>query len=57
MKPSMCLRHYWSPELHVWARKQEEETIIYGAAQYGQYRGKEQMKILKQFLDKAVKND
>jgi len=106
-------QHYWSPELHVWAREQDGETIIYGvmgpqpkiwtmfiffytgilttsffggsysiiqlmlgmeasflwiipsgilgvllvygAAQYGQYRGKEQMKELKGFLDDAVK--
>jgi len=108
-------QHYWSPELHVWVRRQEEETIIYGvmgpkpkiwtmfmffyvailtsaffgssygiiqmmlgmdapflmsiplgilglifvygAAQYGQHRGKEQMLVLKDFLDKAIKND
>lgn len=23
-------QHYWSPELHVWAREQEGETIVYG---------------------------
>ena len=23
-------QHYWSPELHVWVRRQEDETIIYG---------------------------
>ena len=106
-------QHYWSPELHVWAREQDGETIIYGvmgpqpkiwtmfmffytavltltffgssygiiqqildmdapflwsiplgilgvllvygAAQYGQYRGKEQMQELRKFLDEAVK--
>ena len=32
-------------------------VFVYGAAQYGQYRGKEQMIILKQFLDEAVKNN
>jgi len=106
------MQHYWSPELHVWIRRQDEETIIYGvmgpkpkiwtmfmflyvailtsaffgssygviqmmlgmdapfllsiplgilgiifvfgAAQYGQHRGKDQMVILKQFLDEAI---
>jgi len=105
-------QHYWSPELHVWARKEEEETIVYGvigpkpkiwtmfmffytgiltsaffggsygiiqvmlgmeapflwsiplgilgvalvygAAQYGQYKGKEQMEDLKIFLESSV---
>ena len=23
-------QHYWSPELHVWAREQDGETIVYG---------------------------
>jgi hypothetical protein len=23
-------QHYWSPEMHVWAREEEKETIIYG---------------------------
>ena len=23
-------QHYWSPELHIWARDQDEETIVYG---------------------------
>ena len=23
-------QHYWSPELHVWARSENDETIIYG---------------------------
>jgi len=107
-------QHYWSPELHVWVREQDGETIIYGvmgpkpkiwtmfmflyiavltsgffgssygiiqmmlgmdapflmsiplgilglvfvygAAQYGQYRGKEQMMVLKQFLDETIGN-
>lgn len=106
------MQHYWSPELHVWVRREENETIIfgvmgpkpkiwtmfmflyvaiitsaffgssygiiqmmlgmdapflisiplgilgiifvYGAAQYGQHRGKEQMLILKRFLDDAL---
>jgi len=105
-------QHYWSPELHVWARQEEKETIVYGvmgpkpkiwtmfmffytgvitsaffgssygiiqfmlgmdapflwsiplgilgislvygAAKYGQYKGKRQMEILKDFLEQAV---
>ena len=105
-------QHYWSPELHVWAREQDGETIIYGvmgpkpkiwtmfmffytavltlwffgssygiiqlwlgikadflwsiplgllavalvyaAAKYGQYKGKEQMELLKNFLEESV---
>ena len=105
-------QHYWSPELHVWAREQDGETIVYGvmgpkpkiwtmfmffytgvitsaffgssygiiqlmlgmeapflwsiplgilgillvygAAQYGQYKGREQMEKLQGFLDNAV---
>jgi hypothetical protein len=105
-------QHYWSPELHVWARDQEGETIIYGvmgpkpkiwtmfvffytavitltflggsygfiqlwldmeapflwsvpggivgalliygAARYGQYKGREQMEELQEFLETAV---
>ncbi|MCF8405208.1 MAG: hypothetical protein K9H58_14785 [Bacteroidales bacterium] len=105
-------QHYWSPELHVWARQEDEGTIVYGvmgpkpkiwtmfiffytgvitsaffgssygviqlllgmdapflwsiplgilgialvygAAQYGQYRGKEQMEQLKAFLEGNV---
>ena len=23
-------QHYWSPELHIWAREQDGETIVYG---------------------------
>lgn len=23
-------QHYWSPELHVWAREEDNETIVYG---------------------------
>jgi len=23
-------QHYWSPELHIWAREQDDETIVYG---------------------------
>jgi hypothetical protein len=23
-------QHYWSPEMHVWAREEEKETIVYG---------------------------
>ena len=23
-------QHYWTPELHVWAREQDDETIVYG---------------------------
>lgn len=107
-------QHYWSPELHVWAREQDDETIVYGvmgpkpkiwtmfmflytgvltmaffgssygiiqlmlgikadfmwsipfgliaialvyaAAKYGQYKGKEQMELLKDFLESSVKN-
>ncbi len=106
-------QHYWSPELHVWAREQDGETIIYGvmgpqpkiwtmfmffytavltltffgssygiiqkildmdapflwsiplgilgvvivygAAQYGQFKGKDQMLELREFLNEAVK--
>lgn len=106
-------QHYWSPELHVWAREQDDETIVYGvlgpkpkiwtmfmffytgvitsaffgssygiiqmmlgmeapflwsiplgiigillvfgAARYGQFKGKEQMNELKDFLDDALK--
>lgn len=105
-------QHYWSPELHVWVREQEGETVIYGvmgpkpkiwtmfmffytgvitsaffgssygviqlmlgmeapflwsiplgilgillvfgAARYGQYKGKEQMEALHGFLKNAV---
>lgn len=107
-------QHYWSPELHVWVREQDGETIIYGvmgpkpriwtmfmffytailtiwffgssygiiqlwlgikapflwsiplgligvglvfgAAKYGRYKGKNQMEVLRRFLDEAVKN-
>ncbi|MCD4729108.1 MAG: hypothetical protein K8R74_00795 [Bacteroidales bacterium] len=106
-------QHYWSPELHVWIREQDGETIIYGvmgpkpkiwtmfmffytavltlwffgssygiiqlwlgmkapflwsipmgllaivlvygAAKYGQYKGKAQMELLKNFLEGSVK--
>jgi hypothetical protein len=105
-------QHYWSPELHVWAREQDGETIVYGvmgpkpkiwtmfmflytgvltmaffgssygiielmlgikadflwsipfgllaialvyaAAKYGQYKGKEQMELLRNFLEESV---
>ncbi|MBN2174835.1 MAG: hypothetical protein JW731_11935 [Bacteroidales bacterium] len=105
-------QQYWTPELHVWVREQDGETIIYGvmgpkpkiwtmfmffyvgiltsaffggsygviqmslgmdapflwsiplgilglvfvygAAQYGQYKGKYQMEILKQFLEETI---
>jgi len=105
-------QQYWTPELHVWVREQDGETIIYGvmgpkpkiwtmfvflyvgiltsaffggtygviqmmlgmdapflwsiplgilglifvyaAAQYGQYKGKNQMEILRQFLEEAI---
>ena len=105
-------QHYWSPELHVWAREQDGETIVYGvmgpkpkiwtmfmflytgvltmaffsisygiiqlmlgikadflwsipigllaialvyaAAKYGQYKGREQMGLLKGFLESSV---
>jgi len=105
-------QHYWSPEMHIWAREQDEETIVYGvmgpkpkiwtmfmffytgvitsaffgssygiiqlmlgmeapflwsiplgilgiilvfgAARYGQYKGKEQMHSLKQFFDESL---
>lgn len=105
-------QHYWSPELHIWARDQDGETIIYGvmgpkpkiwtmfvffytavltltflggsygiiqlwlgmeapflwsipggilggllvygAARYGQFKGKEQMLELREFLESAV---
>lgn len=108
-------QHYWSPELHVWAREQDGETIVYGvmgpkpkiwtmfmffytgvitsaffgssygviqlmlgmeapflwsiplgslgillvfgAAKYGQYKGKEQMEELQQFLEHAVSDE
>jgi hypothetical protein len=108
-------QHYWSPELHVWAREQEGETIVYGvmgpkpkiwtmfmffytgvitsaffgssygiiqlmlgmeapflwsiplgilgialvfgAAKYGQHKGREQMEELQGFLDSAVTAD
>jgi hypothetical protein len=106
-------QHYWTPELHVWAREQDGKTIVYGvmgpkpkiwtmfmflytgvltmaffgssygiiqlmldikadflwsipfgliaialvyaAAKYGQYKGKEQMELLKSFLESCVK--
>jgi len=106
-------QHYWSPELHIWAREQDSETIVfgimgpkpkiwtmfmffytavltltffgssygiiqkilgmaapflwsipvgilcvaivYGAAQYGQYKGKDQMQELQEFLNEALK--
>jgi len=106
-------QHYWSPELHVWVRGQDGETIVYGvmgpkpriwtmfvffytavltsaffgssygiiqillgmkapflwsiplgiialflvygAAQYGQHKGRAQMKALRSFLDEALK--
>ncbi len=105
-------QHYWSPELHVWAREQDGETIVYGvmgpkpkiwtmfmffytgvitsaffgssygiiqlmlgmeapflwsiplgilgialvfgAAKYGQYKGRDQMEELQGFLEEAV---
>lgn len=105
-------QHYWSPELHVWAREQDGETIVYGvmgpkpkiwtmfmffytgvltltffgssygiiqlmlgikadflwsipfgllaiaivfaAAKYGQYKGKEQMELLRNFLEESI---
>lgn len=105
-------QHYWSPELHVWAREQDGETIVYGvmgpkpkiwtmfmffytgvltltffgssygiiqlmlgikadflwsiplgllaiaivfaAAKYGQYKGKEQTDLLKGFLEETI---
>ena len=105
-------QHYWSPEMHVWVREQDDETIVYGvmgpkpkiwtmfmflyvgiltsaffgssygiiqmmlgmdapflwsiplgifglvmvyaAAQYGQYKGKDQMEVLRNFLENAV---
>ena len=108
-------QHYWSPELHVWAREQDGETIVYGvmgpkpkiwtmfmffytavltmwffgssygviqlmlgikadflwsipfgllaiglvytSAKYGQYKGKEQMELLKQFLEETVEQN
>lgn len=108
-------QHYWSPELHVWARKQDDETIVYGvmgpkpkiwtmfmffytavltsaffgssygviewmlgmeapflwsiplgilgialvygSAQYGQYKGKAQMVEFRKFLDGVVKGN
>jgi hypothetical protein len=106
-------QHYWSPEMHVWAREEEKETIIYGvigpkpmiwtmfiffytvvivttffagsygiiqlilgiradfmwsipigllalglvygAAFYGQHKGREQMLLLQRFLEAAIK--
>ncbi len=106
-------QHYWSPELHIWVREEENETIVYGvmgpkpkiwtmfmffytavltlwffgssygiiqlwlgmdapflwsipagligagmvygAAQYGQYKGREQMENLKLFMDETLK--
>jgi len=106
-------QHYWSPEMHVWAREEEKETIIYGvigpkpkiwtmfiffytvvivttffggsygiiqlilgikadfiwsipigflalalvygAAFYGQHKGREQMLMLQRFLEAAIK--
>lgn len=108
-------QHYWSPELHVWVREQDDETIVYGvmgpkpkiwtmfmffytavltstffgvsygiiqyvlgikadflwsiplgifaiagvyaAAKYGQYKGRDQMQLLQQFLIDAVKSN
>ncbi len=108
-------QHYWSPELHVWAREQDDETIVYGvmgpkpkiwtmfmffytgvltltffgssygiiqlmlgikadflwsipfgllaiaivfaAAKYGQYKGKEQTELLKGFLEETVEKN
>jgi hypothetical protein len=105
-------QHYWSPELHIWVREEENETIIfgvmgpkpkiwtmfmffytavltlwffgssygiiqlwlemeapflwsipagligtglvYGAAQYGQFKGRGQMEVLKSFMDETV---
>lgn len=105
-------QHYWSPELHIWVREEEHETIIYGvmgpkpriwtmfmffyiviltlwffgssygliqlwlgleagflwsiplgavgvaliygAAQFGQRKGKEQMRVLLKFMEKAI---
>ena len=107
-------QHYWSPELHVWVRRQDGETIVYGvmgpkpriwtmfmffytailtsaffgssygiiqlllgmkapflwsiplgilamalvygAARYGQHKGTAQMKVLRSFLDDALKS-
>lgn len=106
-------QHYWSPEMHVWAREEENKTIVYGiigpkpkiwtmfiffytiilvlaffggsygiiqlilgikadfiwsipiglvalalvygAAYFGQYKGKEQMLLLQNFLDATIK--
>ena len=106
------MQHYWSPELHIWAREQDDETIVYGvigpkpkiwtmfvffytavltlaffggsygliqlwlemeapflwaipfgilavlmvfgAAKYGQFRGKDQMQILVEFLENTI---
>jgi len=106
-------QHYWSPELHIWVREEEQETVVfgvmgpkpkiwtmfmffytavltlwffgssygliqlwlgmdapflwsipagivgtalvYGAAQWGQYKGKEQMKILLKFMESFIK--
>ncbi len=105
-------QQYWSPELHIWVREEENETvvygimgpkpkiwtmfmflytavltlwffgssygiiqlwlgmeapflwsipagligtaIVYGAAQWGQYKGKEQMLVLKSFMDNVM---
>lgn len=105
-------QHYWTPELHVWAREQDGETIVYGvmgpkpkiwtmfmflytgvltmaffgssygiiqltlgikadflwsiplgllaisivfaAAKYGQYKGRAQMELLRNFLEESV---
>jgi hypothetical protein len=105
-------QHYWSPELHIWVREEDTETVIfgvmgpkpkiwtmfmffytavltlwffgssygliqlwlamkapflwsipagfigtalvYGAAQWGQYKGKEQMEILQEFIESAI---
>lgn len=105
-------QHYWSPELHIWVREEDQETVIfgvmgpkpkiwtmfmffytavltlwffgssygiiqlwlgmeapflwsipagligtalvYGAAQWGQYKGREQMLVLKSFMDDAL---
>jgi hypothetical protein len=105
-------QHYWSPELHIWVREEESETVVFGvmgpkpkiwtmfvffytavltlwffgssygiiqlwlgmeapflwsipagligtglvfgAAQYGQFKGREQMEVLKMFMDETV---
>ena len=108
-------QHYWSPELHIWVRKQNNKTIIYGvvgpkppvwtmfmffygliisvsffgsiygfiqwnlgmdapflwsialgilgvilvfmAARFGQWKGRQQMQLLRDFLDDALESN